>query len=86
MQELEFAGHCLEDDQKNYHTWAHRQAVAEQYELWEEELVYTAIMIEEDVRNNSAWNQRFNIVLRFQKCVSSSMLRCITSHIPTLQR
>ena len=62
MQELEFAEHCLEDDPKNYHTWAHRQAVVERFALWEQELAYTAHMIQADVRNNSAWNQRFYIV------------------------
>ena len=62
VQELEFAGHCLEDDPKNYHTWAHRQAVVERFALWEQELDYTAHMIRADVRNNSAWNQRFYIV------------------------
>lgn len=63
-EELEFAGHCLEDDAKNYHTWAHRLAVVDHFELWEEELVFTALMIEEDVRNNSAWNQRCHILSR----------------------
>jgi protein farnesyltransferase/geranylgeranyltransferase type-1 subunit alpha len=63
-QELEFAGHCLEDDPKNYHTWAHRLAVVDHFGLWQEELVFTALMIEEDVRNNSAWNQRCHVLSR----------------------
>lgn len=64
MQELEFAGHCLEDDPKNYHTWAHRLAVVDHFGLWQEELAFTALMIAEDVRNNSAWNQRCHILSR----------------------
>lgn len=63
-QELEFAGHCLEDDPKNYHTWAHRLAVVDHFGLWQEELVFTALMIGEDMRNNSAWNQRCHILSR----------------------
>jgi hypothetical protein len=38
--------------------------VVDHFELWEEELVFTALMIEEDVRNNSAWNQRCHILSR----------------------
>ena len=64
MQELDFAGHCLEDDPKNYHTWAHRLAVVDHFGLWQEEMVFTALMIEEDVRNNSAWNQRCHVLSR----------------------
>ena len=33
--------------------------VVRTFGLWAEELEYTAAMIDDDVRNNSAWNQRF---------------------------
>ena len=62
LQELEFAANCLDGDAKNYHAWSHRQAVVEQFGLWEEELSFVCTMITADVRNNSAWNQRFCIV------------------------
>lgn len=57
---MEFAAACLSFDAKNYHSWAHRQAIISAFggSLWAEELEYTAELLEADVRNNSAWNQR----------------------------
>ena len=72
-EELEFSAGCLELDTKNYHAWAHRQAVIKQcvdsdgdyeikpqqiVEVLEKELKYTDTLLETDVRNNSAWSQR----------------------------
>ncbi|KAK9810456.1 hypothetical protein WJX72_010969 [[Myrmecia] bisecta] len=61
-QELDFASRCLMADAKNYHAWSHRQAVVSRFGLWQEELECVTALVEEDVRNNSAWNQRFFIV------------------------
>lgn len=61
-RELAFAAEALELDEKNYHAWAHRQSVVAQGACWQEELQYSAYMIDKDVRNNSAWNQRFFVL------------------------
>ena len=58
VQELAAAHACLMEDAKNYHVWAHRQVVVQLAGLWEAELEYAGHFIQEDVRNNSAWNQR----------------------------
>lgn len=49
----------LEIDTKNYHVWSYRQWLVRRFDLWATEVPYTTIMIEQDVRNNSAWNHRF---------------------------
>ena len=49
---------CLMQDAKNYHVWAHRQAVVALAGLWREELAYSEEVIQDDLRNNSGWNQR----------------------------
>lgn len=60
-QELDFTAAALELDAKNYHAWAHRQDMIQTFDLWAHELEYVEKLIKEDVRNNSAWNQRFFI-------------------------
>ena len=59
-QELAFAERCLGLDPKNYHTWAHRQALVGAWGggLWGAELAYAARQLDADPRNNSAWVQR----------------------------
>ncbi len=85
MQELAFAAEALAFDAKNYHAWAHRQALlaafgsssssansssstshgpATSSSLWESELAFTDRLLREDLRNNSAWNQRFFVLAR----------------------
>jgi protein farnesyltransferase/geranylgeranyltransferase type-1 subunit alpha len=39
----------------------HRQWVIKTFGLWDNELTYINRLLEEDVRNNSAWNQRYFI-------------------------
>lgn len=48
-------------DTKNYHVWSYRQWLVQRFDLWEdaEEWSYVQRMIEDDVRNNSAWNHRW---------------------------
>ncbi len=56
LQELEFAAACLQHDAKNYHAWAHRQAVLAALgtsALWGAELAFTERLLRQDVRNNS---------------------------------
>ena len=62
VQELIYAAHCLAEDAKNYHAWAHRQAIVKRFGLWQQELEVVNSLLHEDVRNNSAWNQRFFIL------------------------
>ena len=62
MQELAYAAERLSEDAKNYHAWAHRQAIVKQFGLWQQEREVTAHLLQEDVRNNSAWNQRFFVL------------------------
>ena len=52
----------LQRMQKNYHAWAHRQAIVRRFGLWQQELDAVDELLHEDIRNNSAWNQRFFII------------------------
>ena len=61
-QELAYVDRCLEGDEKNYHAWSHRAAVAARWGLWQGELGMTKAMLARDVRNNSAWSHRFAAV------------------------
>ena len=57
--EADFISQMFELDAKNYHVWSYRQWLVRRFELWDEgELEATEKLIEEDVRNNSAWNHR----------------------------
>eukprot|EP00798_Chlamydomonas_sp_ICE-L_P021427 gene21427-28392_t len=56
--EMNFAADALLEDEKNYHAWAHRQAIVQAFGLWSSEVEFVNGMIDKDVRNNSAWNQR----------------------------
>ena len=52
-------------DPKNYHVWSYRHWLVRRFKLWDDprEMADVETLINEDVRNNSAWNHRF--VLRF---------------------
>ena len=52
----------LLDDDKNYHAWSHRQWVLKTYGLWDGELDVVDELLTRDVRNNSAWNQRWFVI------------------------
>lgn len=59
--------HCarmLEDDSKNYHVWSYRQWAVLFHNATTEEDAFSRLMIERDVRNNSAWNERFWVAER----------------------
>jgi hypothetical protein len=53
---------ALNTDSKNYHAWAHRQVVVASGAAWQQEQQYVQRLLAEDVRNNSAWNQRFFVL------------------------
>ena len=77
--EMEFSAGCLAYDAKNYHAWAHRQAMLTVFgaelksNLWAEELVFTERLLRDDVRNNSAWTQRYFILEKGQKYYFQSL-------------
>ncbi|KAK6161642.1 hypothetical protein DH2020_005023 [Rehmannia glutinosa] len=56
-QELEFTREIFSQDAKNYHAWSHRQWVLQALGGWEDELAYCDELLEDDIFNNSAWNQ-----------------------------
>ncbi|CAM0952397.1 unnamed protein product [Alopecurus aequalis] len=62
--EHEFTRKILYGDAKNYHAWSHRQWVLQALGGWESELQYCSQLLEEDIFNNSAWNQRYLVVTR----------------------
>lgn len=51
----------LKFDTKNYHAWQLLQWINKSWNQWEGELQYTEKLIDDDIRNNSAWNHRFYI-------------------------
>jgi protein farnesyltransferase/geranylgeranyltransferase type-1 subunit alpha len=70
--EMDFSAACLSYDQKNYHAWAHRQAILTAFgsqvvSLWADELAVTEKFLRQDLRNNSAWTQRFFILAKMPR-------------------
>ncbi|TYI83679.1 hypothetical protein E1A91_D05G310100v1 [Gossypium mustelinum] len=63
-KELNLIKKILSLDAKNYHAWSHRQWVLQALGGWEDELDYCQQLLEEDIFNNSAWNQRYFVVTR----------------------
>lgn len=64
FNELKFTKKILSIDAKHYHAWSHRQWVLQALGGWEDELDYCHHLLEEDVFNNSAWNQRYFVITR----------------------
>ncbi|KAI0716811.1 protein prenylyltransferase [Earliella scabrosa] len=66
VRELEFLKSVLQADAKNYHTWSYRQWILAHFNdeprLWAGERAYIEQLLEEDVRNNSAWHHRFFVI------------------------
>lgn len=63
-KELEFTKKILSLDAKHYHAWSHRQWVLQSLGGWEDELNYCDDLLQDDVFNNSAWNQRYFVITR----------------------
>ncbi|KAI7742915.1 hypothetical protein M8C21_008720 [Ambrosia artemisiifolia] len=63
-RELEFTKRIFSNDAKHYHAWSHRQWVLQNLGGWENELAYCNELLEDDVFNNSAWNQRYFVITR----------------------
>ena len=61
--ESQFITTMLAEDTKNYHVWSYRQYLVRKLNLFNlPELLSTQNLIEDDVRNNSAWSHRFLVV------------------------
>ncbi|XP_020089436.1 protein farnesyltransferase/geranylgeranyltransferase type-1 subunit alpha [Ananas comosus] len=63
-REHEFTRSVLALDAKNYHAWSHRQWVLQALGGWENELDYCHQLLEDDIFNNSAWNQRYFVITK----------------------
>ncbi|XP_073134392.1 protein farnesyltransferase/geranylgeranyltransferase type-1 subunit alpha-like [Henckelia pumila] len=63
-EELEITREIFSRDSKNYHAWSHRQWVLQALGGWEDELAYCDELLEDDIFNNSAWNQRYFVITR----------------------
>jgi len=74
-RELEFCSEVFEVDAKNYHAWAHRQWVLLTFHLWSDEIQYIESLLTKDVRNNSAWNQRWFVVHSGPQGVDATILQ-----------
>lgn len=59
--ESDFLAEMFDKDAKNYHVWSYRQWLVREFGLWEGhgELEEAEAFIEDDIRNNSAWNFRW---------------------------
>nr|XP_043638548.1 protein farnesyltransferase/geranylgeranyltransferase type-1 subunit alpha [Erigeron canadensis] len=62
--ELEFTKNVFLKDAKHYHAWSHRQWILQNFGGWEAELAYCNELLEDDIFNNSAWNQRYFVITR----------------------
>lgn len=61
--EQDFLEQILAADTKNYHVWSYRQYMVPKLHVFgDTELAAAAELIDEDVRNNSAWAHRFFVV------------------------
>ena len=61
--ETAFLGIILAEDTKNYHVWSYRSYLIRKLGMWTaDELRSIETMIDDDVRNNSAWSHRFFVV------------------------
>ncbi|KAF9273703.1 CAAX geranylgeranyltransferase alpha subunit [Mortierella alpina] len=75
--ELKCIAQALVEEPKNYHAWSYRQWVLSHFGLgpwWEEELGYIDEQLALEIRNNSAWNQRYFVVTLGPKGLTEEVL------------
>lgn len=76
-RELDYTAQVFQEDSKNYHAWCFRQWIVQamkEPQIWQEEIEYSHQMIvHSDVRNNSAWNQRWLAVHQGQLATPLTM-------------
>lgn len=61
-EEKVFLAFMIRQDSKNYHCWQQRQWLVNDFNEFDEELDYTEELIDDDIRNNSAWNHRYYVI------------------------
>jgi len=67
LQELNLTERLLSIDAKNYHVWQHRQWIISLFGTYKDEIGFVNFLIQDDVRNNSAWNQRFFVISNWKR-------------------
>lgn len=81
--EQAFLTQILAEDTKNYHVWSYRQYLVPKLGIFgDSELQAAATLINDDVRNNSAWSHRFFIV--FSNPAHSTEGSLSTEHDPKI--
>ncbi|QSS56236.1 CaaX farnesyltransferase alpha subunit Ram2 [Histoplasma capsulatum var. duboisii H88] len=73
--EQQFLMQMLALDSKNYHVWTYRHWLVRHFKLWDhpQELADVEALIDQDVRNNSAWNHRWTLKFGPRGAVDSGM-------------
>ena len=64
----------IRQDSKNYHCWQQRQWLVNDFEEFDDELSYTEELIDDDIRNNSAWNHRYYVIRNTTGFVESVLI------------
>ncbi|KAI0104870.1 putative geranylgeranyltransferase type I alpha subunit [Nemania sp. FL0031] len=82
LEEHNFLMQMFSKDTKNYHVWCYRQYLVRKLDLWgsDPEANCVDAMIEQDLRNNSAWSHRFFIVFNNPTLTTPNSLA--TEHDP----
>lgn len=69
QMEMNNVANILDDDDKNFHAWSYRQWLVKflfeeksDGDIWRREFVLVNEFLVKDVRNNSAWSQRYYIL------------------------
>ncbi len=57
--EVKYTSLVLGRDPKNYHAWSHRQWAIEKMGTFSEDADFVENMLQQDARNNSAWNHKW---------------------------
>jgi protein farnesyltransferase/geranylgeranyltransferase type-1 subunit alpha len=62
--EQAFLARMFEKDTKNYHVWSYRQWLVRRFDLFDDQQEMQAVedLLQQDIRNNSAWNHRWFLV------------------------
>ena len=64
---------CIHHIPHSYYTLYHRQWAVRKFGLWSGELAYTEQLLDEDIRNNSAWNHVSVVYILLYTYISSYM-------------
>lgn len=78
LEEISFVNQMLILDSKNYHAWGYRQMVIRNNDLFALELEDVERFLDQDVYNNSAWNQRFFCIRNLSIDLSNELQYCLS--------